>query len=278
MGFRAKGFHEKSSETGTDQPRKRYKDEDDSDHDSEDDLTRSTIRPLATENMLGRVTEFNAPFLPGLAPLAAGGPMMALPVMHSMGMRMSAGPLAPLSVPNFSAFSQDLKMVQVDDNFSFLETAAALLNRFCVTGTDAWGTVLSIARMLLVSKGWSKPPTMDDASRILREVSERYPGSHVLVIDPTTRHQKDRIMIMSPSAQVYLGPVSKTHGGLDHRIILNNDAWPALTAAFGAYNNPGAEFGASLNVVCKDSTIRPAVCSFSMFPNERVLVIRAAIQ
>ena len=282
MGFRAKGFHEKSSETtgGTDQSRKRFKNEDDSDHDSEDESPKPAVRPLIlleTAKRLNRVPDFNnaaGPFLPAMTAAMPTIPTMSSTMAMNMGTPLVNLYLREYAPPAYSP-QQEFNLIHFDGSFSFLETAAALLNRFYVAGMDAWGTILSIGRMLLVSKGWAKPPTMEDATRILTQMSERYPGSQIVVIDPTCRQQKDRIITMSASAQACLGNISRTQGGLDYRIIADNDAWSALTATFAAYNNPGAEFPASVNILCKDSTIRPTVCSFSMFPKERVLVVRA---
>jgi len=260
MGFRAKGFHEKASETG-DQPRKRMKDDDDSADSSDDDDSGSLSKPKFPEfAKISRLQDNSPQFV------AIAGNLVSLSGSSSMK-RKEDFPAVP--------FPQDLPLLQVDGSYSFLETAGALLNRFYGVGMDAWSTILSIARMMLVSKGWSKPPTMEDASRILKDYAERYPGANVVVFDPTMRLMKDRIMGMSPSAQTFLGPVARTQGGLEHRLVPVSDAWTALNAAYAAYKNPGMEFAADLNIVCADGMIRNTVCSFCMFPSERILVIRA---
>jgi hypothetical protein len=265
MGFRAKGFHEKSSESGGgDHSRKRMKQDDATDSSSEDNEP-SGVRFVARSNLTSDLTTITPQF-------GGFGANFGANLFSLANAAQSVVKKDDYSMP---AYLHDVNITQTDGNFSFLETAGALLNRFYGVGLDAWGTILSIGRMLLVSKGWSKPPTMEDAKRLLKEYQERYPGQSVLVMDPTTRLLKERVMALNAAAQAYLGPVARTQNGLDHRLIPLTDAWAALTAVFGASKTPGVDFAASINIVCADGALRPIIAWFCMHPDERLLIVRA---
>lgn len=257
MGFRAKGFHEKSSEMNEpmDQ-RKRFRHDDDDDGSDEESASSpaSTYRALPTTMSM----------MPGMMkPPAAAYPMMMMPNMPKID-DFSFKPQLHVEPPK-----------EPQGEFSFLETAHALLSRFYVSGIDAWSTVLSLARMSLMSKGWGAPPTIEEGTKMLEIYMAKYPSSHIIVMDPATRHLRDRILALSPSAQGFLGPVARNQNGLDRRLVPLSDAWAALSTAFAANKTPGIEQSVILNILCKDGVLRPANCFFSMHPEQRVLVLRA---
>ena len=260
MGFRAKGYHEKSSESSTGD-RKRFRH--DTGSESEDD------HETPTGPVEYRQAGFVRPFIPGLTEAPIGYPVLmmptASPVVHVDD--FSFKPQLPVEPPQRNAQGE----------FSFLEMAYDLLNRFYISGIDTWSTVMSLARMVLLAQGWGPPPSTEDGEKVLREVLAQYPNSIVLVMDPAAKLLRNRIVALSPIAQELLGPVARHQKGLEKRIISLSDAWPCLSAAFAAHKNPGSEQSAVLHVMAQDNVLRLANCVFRAFPNEHLLVVRASL-
>jgi len=267
MGFRAKGFHEKSAEMSGESPRKRHRGSDGSDDDDEYTDDEHVSPSIKLSSLQAPSYSFTTQQDPAqMLALASNLFSMSRPAMPTRKEDFSFQPQLPLPV----------NLTDAEGGISFLDTASALLNRFYVAGIDAWSTVLSIARMTLVSKGWSTPPTMEDAERLTKEYEAKHPGGYIIALDPTTRSLKDRIMALSPGAVGYLGPVARNQNGLDRRLIPLSDAWAALTAAFAAYKTPCVEVSVKLSILCQDGVLRPAQCFFCMHPQERLLMLRAA--
>lgn len=239
MGFRAKGFHEKNGETSSSV--------------SESESTRKKAK--ADDSILDEDASETS------AGPTYSAPARLLTLAAPNNSIVTARPVAQLQeVPN---------LVLTDGSLAFLETAHTLLNRFNATGSDAWGTILSMGRMVLVSQGWTEPPELDDASRVLQEYCERYPGVPVVVVDPVSRQTNGRIMVLSSTAQAYLGSVTQNKD-----IVCKSDWWTMLTTVFAAAKNPGHEVVAKLNISCTDGVARPALTSFTMLLKERLLVVR----
>lgn len=272
MGFRAKGYHEKSTESGEESPyavqmKKRMRssedDDDDDGYGTDEGTSVNFSNPRSVTTLTG-LSPVMPPYFPSTTSLSGNG----------LPMRMMIGSKPEEYHFNNQSAAAPSSSIAVDD-FAFLDTAKALLNRFNGIGLDAWSTILSIGRMQLLSKGWSASPSMDDAERLIREYEVKYPCAVVIAVDLTTRTLKDRIMAMSPAALSYLGPVARNQNGLDRSLVPPNDAWPILTTGFSAYKNPGVETSTPLSIICKDNLIRPALCYFCVHPNERLLMLRA---
>lgn len=272
MGFRAKGYHEKSGESGEESPygaqmKKRLRSSEDDDEDDDYATDEGNSVKYANQRVAISALTGLSPIMPPYFPPSASIPNTGLPLrlIGSKPEDFLFTPQIPVVAPASDAVG----------GFSFLDTAKALLNRFHGMGVDAWSTILSIGRMLLVSKGWSAAPSMEDAERLIREYEIKYPCAAVIALDLTTRSLKDRVMALSPAALSYLGPVARNQNGLDRRLIPLNEAWPTLTTAFSAYKNPGVEMSTKLSILCKDNILRPAMCYFCMHPTERLLILRA---
>jgi hypothetical protein len=266
MGFRAKGFHEKNGDGGgssNEQTRKRTKHDDDDESDDDD----SNYRPPPKTPLKFEVN-------PQYLNIAAGN-LLSLSGLPSFQKEDYLLPKPTIQLPPLAPLAPLTAAPVTDAGQAFLETASALITRFYTAGVDTWSTVLSLARMLLVSKGWSKSPTMEDALRVLNEYEQRYPGCHLIIFDPATRQLRDRVVALSPSAVGYLGPIGRNQNGLDRRLVPMSDAWAALTSAFAAYRNPGMEISADISISCQDGVHRPATAFFAVYPNERMLVVRA---
>lgn len=267
MGFRAKGFHEKNGDGGiplNEQQRKRTKhDEDDESDDEESHYRPNPKTPLKVE------------ITPQYLNIAAGN-LLSLSNMASMKKEEYLLPKQTIQLPPMAPLTQIGTAAPITDAAqTFLETASALINRFYTAGVDTWSTVLSLGRMLLLSNGWTKPPSMEDAVRVSNEYEQRYPGCCLVIFDPTARQLKDRVVSLSPTAQGYLGPIARHQHGLDRRLMPISDAWTALTSAFAAYRNPGIEIAAEISISCQDGVNRPTTAFFAVYPNERMLVVRA---
>ena len=306
MGFRAKGFHEKAAETGVTTEVNNVKRhrlstaEDDSDLDGEneeeeEEETRHKLNVLNVPSIpsSGVIPKLNftgavkPTSIPEMVNFQFGAPHLSL--LSAAAAAVNVNSAIPDPVPSASTWtimptflnrsvgtslSPDAQSSSVfGSEHSFLDIARMLLDQIYSSGVDAWGTILSLGRMILLSKGYVAP-NVEDANRILKEYMEVYPSEHVLIMDITAKKLKDRVLAMSPSLDQIIGPVTRDKEGLQQRLVPIKDAFAALSAAVSAYRSPGTQVCEKLHIVTLKGQLLSLV-HFNWYDKERLLVMRA---
>jgi len=302
MGFRAKGFHEKSNESTSisqsELMRKRMK----NDEDYKNELEKAKgVKTSAFPQMPMMPQQYAMPAYPYRIPFgnrmlnAAPLGTMSRPDSYVMGTYPGVIPpglfnspmMTPTQLPSsvmgdgqkrqdfvLPPPQQDLS----DGKVSFIDTASIILNNAPVNaGMDAWSTILSMGRMMLVSAGWTKPPTTEDAAKLLNQYNERFPGQLIALFDIACRQLREIVVSQNASAQRFFGQVARNQSGLDRFLFPHTNAWLILTTVFKAYKSPGLEINVELSLIGVDGSTYPAACGFVVHPQERTLVVHAQL-
>lgn len=166
--------------------------------------------------------------------------------------------------------------LQDEQSTSLFLTLAASLLRIPDAGYEVFHTVLSMGRMLLMSRfGVGAPATLEAATQALRELEARHPGEGILILDFLAKNPTERVVAQNDVSVQFVGRLTKADGGIHGMLFSRGDIWTVVTVGLAAYRNPGQEFFARLSVSCQDNVSRLADCCITFRPDLRMVVVRA---
>ena len=330
MGFRAKGFHEKSLPGGGDDMStgKRFKeghdsDDDDADNNGSEEGTasggshsgssdsaygKSAWDVIANARMGTTLNPFLGAGANALNPQATFAHSLLLP-QHAMG--GSAIPTNPfsaanqfgqasipnhlpstnplLSQPSSTAALLAASAIGGATNVSrsitsgvptpkktFLETAATLCNQTMLTGVNFLGTILSMARMTMLSMNFQSPlNARENAARLLREQQELHMDQAIAVVDLTARDAADRVLAVNNVCESLFGDLPRKGAQQDY-LVPPHELWKVLSSTYAAHENPNQPISLQTTLLTLQGA-REAHIVVTHCPSERLLLVRASL-
>lgn len=223
FGFRAKGFHEKMLEGSAPSTSKKR--------------AKMTLLVSQSAHMAASANGVETAQDNSSINLASNpsGLVSTLPTQVSPSYPLTPSYCSLFSAPSLIPLPTDLPMSSSDS-----DRKTCVLDRFASASIEAWQTVSSLFRMLVISRGWIYTAAREEqAESLLAAQTSLYPDWHILIVSPNVASFSDRILAQNLLSEKMYGKIAKKYGGFSGTLIFLEDSLQTIRAAGRAMQQPG---------------------------------------